>query len=1210
MINKYKQILLGFLLFSFAITSQSQNISNYTFAATSGTYQALSGATSPALSGGATNDGWYNSIPIGFDFWFMGVRYNTIGASTNGWMCFGSGSTSLNNAVAANSFSSNSVPRPFVAPLWDDLDFTQSLGIFSYKTTGAAPNRIFTAEWFGSEWAWSANAAVISFQVKLNETTGKVDFIYNQELGTVASGSASIGIQGTTTYQSLNGTGTSPASSTTVNTTNLGTKPATGQVYSFTPPIPAAPTGLSFTAVTQNSMNLNWTDNASNEIGYAIFGSTDNITFTFQTQVAANSITAAMLGLLPTTPYYYKVYAVTEGGMSNVLSGSQTTLTGTLSGVITIPGNYATITAAIAALQASGFANSVVLELQSSYTSTGETFPITIPNNLGATPTKTIILRPAAGVSNVTILSSNSIATILINGGKYFKIDGRPGGTGTTKALTISNNYSGSGATDITFINDACNDTVRYCNIIGMVVSGTNNGLINFSSTTGSTGNDSNSIEYCDIHGGSMSNSYILINGFGSNGKENNSNTIANNLLYDFTSQGINLINYCTDFRITGNHIYQTQPITSTGYLTMYGIFSSFTSGTITISNNYIGGSTPFCAGNAWELGSVSTQNRIYPIYIQGSTALTSSIIGNTISNFLLATNYPGSNFIGIYTTGLCNIIGNTIGSSTGTGNIMIVSEYVGNANIYGICTSNGNTISNNLIGSIDVGGTLSTHVVTLYGILSANNSQITGNTITNLMNESTSATIWGISSYIGSNNISLNTISNLYSTNTASAVTLYGISSNNNDTINRNLIHSFSIASSSASSTMSGIYSNSNCTVKNNMIRLGIKPDGTSLTTPSIIYGVYATGVNALIHNSIYIGGIGVAAGSGISACYYKIGTSTGTLYNNIFYNARANGTTGGNHYNLFINSPISPICNYNLHYTGVPLACMIYSNGTTYTNFATYQTATGLDANSVIADPRFVNPTGNSSSVDLHINNAFATPVESYGSSAYTTTEDFDGQLRSSFSPVDIGADAGLFTQLILPVKWLSFEGRLENKNTVLLTWRTASEINNDRFVIQRTVRSAQCPEDKWEDIGTVKGNGNTNQISEYQFTDNLNTLTPNHSNTLYYRLKQIDADGNFEYSKTITVSLAEEKNQVTISPNPFSDKFELIIPNNSENDEVNINVKDINGRNVFTKSFTLHKDQPTISVETNSLINGIYFIEIQTGDGNIVRQKMIKL
>ncbi|HLG34911.1 MAG TPA: T9SS type A sorting domain-containing protein, partial [Bacteroidia bacterium] len=94
-------------------------------------------------------------------------------------------------------------------------------------------------------------------------------------------------------------------------------------------------------------------------------------------------------------------------------------------------------------------------------------------------------------------------------------------------------------------------------------------------------------------------------------------------------------------------------------------------------------------------------------------------------------------------------------------------------------------------------------------------------------------------------------------------------------------------------------------------------------------------------------------------------------------------------------------------------------------------------------------------------------------------------------------------------LPVELVSFTG--ENKNNINhLHWSTASEINNDYFVVERSSNGID-----FENIGTVDGHGNSTQIINYSYED-LSSLT----GINYYRLKQIDYDGEFEYSQIIAV------------------------------------------------------------------------------------------
>ena len=124
---------------------------------------------------------------------------------------------------------------------------------------------------------------------------------------------------------SISSTANVATASTVAETNNIATKPVTGQTFTFTAPVPVAPTGLLFSSNTTSSETLNWTDASSNEVGFAIYRSTDNTTFTFVTQTAANATSSIQTGLTPNTTYYWKVYAVTEGALSTALSGNKAT---------------------------------------------------------------------------------------------------------------------------------------------------------------------------------------------------------------------------------------------------------------------------------------------------------------------------------------------------------------------------------------------------------------------------------------------------------------------------------------------------------------------------------------------------------------------------------------------------------------------------------------------------------------------------------------------------------------------------------------------------------------------------------------------------------------------------------------------------------------------------------------------------------------------
>lgn len=226
-----KPILFFWLLSSF----QCRAAISYSFTASSGAFTANS--TPTTIHSTSVDDALSAAINIGFTFNFGGcttTSYTQIKVSSNGWLSLGTGAT---GSQAANDMAWSSY-GPLLAPLWDDLK-TGTAGNVNYKLTGSAPNRIFTVEWLNMRWDWAASNPSISFQVKLYETSNKIEYIYRQEASAPSgTNSCSIGINGGVAgdYYSLNGSGASPSAIYGTATNNINSRPATGQIYSFTLP--------------------------------------------------------------------------------------------------------------------------------------------------------------------------------------------------------------------------------------------------------------------------------------------------------------------------------------------------------------------------------------------------------------------------------------------------------------------------------------------------------------------------------------------------------------------------------------------------------------------------------------------------------------------------------------------------------------------------------------------------------------------------------------------------------------------------------------------------------------------------------------------------------------------------------------------------------------------------------------------------------------
>ena len=255
----FKNLLFCFFGLVFVLTAKAQ-APNYTFQALTGTYTPISGGTSVVLTYNGTanyDDGLAlpaNAVPIGFTFYYNGQPYTTIRPCANGWATFSNNAPVTNENTWGNSLSTGITNyRPIIAPLWDDHDMG-AVGAVTYLLTGATPNRVLTIQWAGAKWDYNAAGPVESFQVKLYETTNVIDFVYKQEATPIStsSGGASIGITGfgtgSGTYLSLtSGTAGATASSTT-STNNIITKPATDQIFRWTPPCQAGALDVSPTS--------------------------------------------------------------------------------------------------------------------------------------------------------------------------------------------------------------------------------------------------------------------------------------------------------------------------------------------------------------------------------------------------------------------------------------------------------------------------------------------------------------------------------------------------------------------------------------------------------------------------------------------------------------------------------------------------------------------------------------------------------------------------------------------------------------------------------------------------------------------------------------------------------------------------------------------------------------------------------------------------
>ncbi len=187
------------------------------------------------------------------------------------------------------------------------------------------------------------------------------------------------------------------------------------------------------------------------------------------------------------------------------------------------------------------------------------------------------------------------------------------------------------------------------------------------------------------------------------------------------------------------------------------------------------------------------------------------------------------------------------------------------------------------------------------------------------------------------------------------------------------------------------------------------------------------------------------------------------------------------------------------------------------------------------------------------------------------------------SSFSPFTYGAQ-GTST---LPVTFISFEGSNQRQD-VVLNWATGSEFNNDYFEIQRSANAKD-----WQIMGTVHGKGTTNTTSKYQFSDK-----GVRNGNFYYRLKQVDFDGQFAFSSIIRVNVLHAEELFTAFPNPATSQLTV------RNSQYPATVELINQIGIRVLQQEMHEFQTTLLLD--DLQEGIYLVRL-THEGKSQVQKI---
>jgi hypothetical protein len=179
------------------------------------------------------------------------------------------------------------------------------------------------------------------------------------------------------------------------------------------------------------------------------------------------------------------------------------------------------------------------------------------------------------------------------------------------------------------------------------------------------------------------------------------------------------------------------------------------------------------------------------------------------------------------------------------------------------------------------------------------------------------------------------------------------------------------------------------------------------------------------------------------------------------------------------------------------------------------------------------------------------------------------------------------------LLPVELASFVAK-NREGAVCLKWTTASERNSSHFVIEKLQHGKFVAIDS---VFSIAKNGDSKKALNYSFTDSTATEGVN-----YYRLKQVDTDQKFDYSKIITIQIDAISAAVSVFPNPNNGTF-FVRCDNERNSETTVLITNSFGKIIFENIFT----ESEMSV--SGLTSGIYFITIQNAGVKKVQRIVVQ-
>lgn len=327
-------------IFPFCAALYAQRAGNYAFSTvTNASLLPMDDAATVLVHGPNAHLRSSAVFPIGFEFWFMGVRYTEFSVNSNGVVRLG-------NQPIINTGNSFAIPGnarlvPFVGTDFDPQTQAQvgslrtsATGRVHFRRGGTAPNRFLVIESRNMAVNYTSNTADATFQIVIYETApgnangGRIEFRYGQMRAGTELSSVNIGIGSGNESMQFVSVGLNPISVREGVTVNNPVRPgiieplhgaADGQrrQFTFNPPAPDGQvTNLTVNCLGSDAVRLQWRNAAANAVGTVLYRSADGNSYEFLAQVNGGGTEFTDRNIRQGQTYYYRAYAVTEGKLS------------------------------------------------------------------------------------------------------------------------------------------------------------------------------------------------------------------------------------------------------------------------------------------------------------------------------------------------------------------------------------------------------------------------------------------------------------------------------------------------------------------------------------------------------------------------------------------------------------------------------------------------------------------------------------------------------------------------------------------------------------------------------------------------------------------------------------------------------------------------------------------------------------------------------